>query len=116
MGGVGKTELAVKYAREHINDYPGGVCWFNLRSSNIATEIISFAKNNLQLEVPQKDFQEQPLTLQQVEWCWVNWQPPDGVVLIVFDDVTDLENFGEYLPTNNRFRVLITTRLREIDD
>jgi hypothetical protein len=37
MGGVGKTELAVKYAREHINDYSGGVCWFSVRSSNIAT-------------------------------------------------------------------------------
>jgi NB-ARC domain len=116
MGGVGKTELAVKYAREHIDDYPGGVCWFSVRSSNIATEILTFAKNYLQLEVPQKDFQEQSLTLQQqVEWCWENWQPPDGVVLIVFDDVTDLENFADYLPKNNRFRVLITTRLREID-
>jgi NB-ARC domain len=75
-----------------------------------------FAKNYLQLEVPQKDFQEQPLILEeQIDWCWENWQPPDGLVLIVFDDVTDLENFADYLPKNNRFRVLITTRLREID-
>ncbi|MBW4508321.1 MAG: tetratricopeptide repeat protein [Scytonematopsis contorta HA4267-MV1] len=116
MGGVGKTELAVKYAREHINDYPGGTCWFSVRSSNIATEILTFAKNDLRLEIPQKDIQEQPLTLQQqIDWCWRNWQPPDGVVLIVFDDVTDLENFADYLPKNNRFHVLITTRLREID-
>ena len=25
MGGIGKTELAVQYARAHLHDYPGGV-------------------------------------------------------------------------------------------
>jgi NB-ARC domain len=84
MGGIGKTELAVKYARQHQDNYPGGVCWFNVRSSNIATEILTFAKNYLKLEVPQKDYLDQPLTLkQQVEWCWQNWQPPEGLVLVV---------------------------------
>lgn len=65
MGGVGKTELAVKYARTHQDDYSGGICWFNVRSSNIVTEILTFAKNDLRLEVPQKDYLEQPLTLKQ---------------------------------------------------
>jgi tetratricopeptide (TPR) repeat protein len=116
MGGVGKTELVVKYARQHEHDYPGGVCWFSVRSSDIATEILTFAKNYLKLEIPQRDFQEQPLTLkQQIDWCWQNWQPPEGLVLVIFDDVNDLENFNEYLPTFKRFRILITTRLRNID-
>ncbi|BDA73859.1 NB-ARC domain-containing protein [Calothrix sp. PCC 7716] len=116
MGGVGKTELAVKYAREHENDYPGGICWFNVRESSIAASIIEFAQNYLELEVPQQNFSGKQLTpKQQVDWCWQNWQPPAGLVLIVFDDVTKLENFTEYLPRNNRFRLLMTTRLRNID-
>jgi hypothetical protein len=28
MGGVGKTELAIQYATQQLNSYPGGICWF----------------------------------------------------------------------------------------
>jgi tetratricopeptide (TPR) repeat protein len=116
MGGVGKTELAIKYAREHEANYPGGICWLNARDANIAGEIIQFVQLQMGLEVPQQDFQGNPLTLiQQVAWCWQNWQSRVGLVLVVLDDVTNLEGFAELLPTNNRFRVLITTRLRNLD-
>lgn len=116
MGGVGKTELAIKYAREHEADYPGGICWLSARDANLAAGIIQFIQLQMGLEVPQRDIQGNALTLnQQVAWCWQNWQPPDGLVLVVLDDVANLENFGKYLPTNNRFRILITTRLRNLD-
>ena len=81
MGGVGKTELAIQYARRYQNDYSGGIGWFNVRDTNLATEIIQFIQLQMGLEVPQKDIQENPLTLeQQVAWCWQNWQPPEGLV------------------------------------
>ncbi|MEA5572854.1 tetratricopeptide repeat protein [Calothrix sp. UHCC 0171] len=116
MGGIGKTELAVKYAREHINDYPGGICWLNSRDTNLAAGIIQFVQLQMGLEVPQQDFQGNPLTLiQQVAWCWQHWQPAEGLVLVVLNDVTNLDGFAELLPTNNRFRVLMTTRLRNLD-
>jgi tetratricopeptide (TPR) repeat protein len=116
MGGVGKTELAVKYAREHTDNYPGGICWLNARDANIAAGIIQFVQLQMGLEIPQQDFQGNVLTLnQQVAWCWQHWQPADGLVLVVFDDVTNLDGFAELLPTNNRFRVLMTTRLRNLD-
>ncbi|MEA5595339.1 tetratricopeptide repeat protein, partial [Rivularia sp. UHCC 0363] len=115
MGGVGKTELATQYARKHENDYPGGICWLNVRGTNLAAEIIQFVQQ-MGLQVPQKDFQENPLTLeQQIAWCWQNWQPPEGFVLVILDDVTDLEDISELLPSFQRFRVLMTTRLRDID-
>ncbi len=115
MGGVGKTELATQYARRHENDYPGGIYWINARSGNIAAQIIGFALN-LGLQVPQKDFDDKPLSiLEQVKWCWQNWQPPEDLVLVVFDDVINLDGFAEILPTDSRFRVLVTTRLRNID-
>jgi hypothetical protein len=52
---------------------------------------------------------------QQVDWCWQHWQPCEGLVLVVLDDVTDLGSCREALPTANRFRVLVTTRLRRPD-
>ncbi|MEI2579188.1 tetratricopeptide repeat protein, partial [Scytonema sp. PRP1] len=116
MGGVGKTELAIKYAKEHQADYPGGICWLNAITENLEAEIVQFASLNMNLKVRQK-LNEKPLSLtEQVAWCWQNWQPPEGLVLVVFDDVTDLKSIRSCLPrNNNRFRVLITTRLRRLD-
>ena len=116
MGGVGKTELAIQYALAYDDKYPGGICWLNARGGNVATEIIQFIQLQMGLEVPQQDAQENALTLEeQIAWCWQNWQPPEGLVLVILDDVTHLESFSELLPPNDRFRVLITTRLRELD-
>jgi tetratricopeptide (TPR) repeat protein len=113
MGGVGKTELATQYAHQHEAHYSGGVCWLNAKESNLAAEIVQFAQFYMNREVPQQ------LTLpKQVEWCWQNWQPAEGLVLVVLDDITDLKdwkNCQQLLPTDNRFRVLITTRLRNLD-
>ncbi len=116
MGGIGKTELAIKYAHQHENDYPGGICWLNARDGNLATEILQFAQSYLKLKVPQKDYQGNLLNIeQQVAWCWQNWQPSQGLVLVIFDDVSNKENWSAYLPNNSRFGVLITTRLQSFD-
>ncbi|OKH59255.1 tetratricopeptide repeat protein [Scytonema sp. HK-05] len=113
MGGVGKTELATQYAHQHQAHYSGGVCWLNAKESNLAAEIVQLAQFYMNREVPQQ------LTLpKQVEWCWQNWQPAEGLVLVVLDDITDLKdwkNSQQLLPIDNRFRVLITTRLRNLD-
>jgi hypothetical protein len=39
----------------------------------------------------------------------------EGLVLLIVDDITDWESCRELLPTAKRFRVLITTRRRNID-
>ncbi|MGI2903942.1 tetratricopeptide repeat protein [Tolypothrix sp. VBCCA 56010] len=116
MGGIGKTELATQYALRYEKDYPGGICWLNAKS-NLAAEIIKIVQLYMQ-EVPQK-LGDRPLTLQeQVDWCWQNWQPAEKLVLVVLDDVTDenWESCQTLLPTTNRFRVLLTTRLRNLDN
>ncbi len=113
MGGVGKTELATQYARQHQDDYLGGICWLNAREGNLATEIINQFKQFLKLEIPE-ELKGKPLE-EQVWWCWHNWQPPEGLVLVVLDDVVNLESFYQLLPKVKRFRVLITTRLRNLD-
>ncbi|MEM7715347.1 MAG: NB-ARC domain-containing protein [Cyanobacteria bacterium P01_A01_bin.68] len=118
MGGIGKTELAIQYARKYQNDYSGGIGWFNVRDTDLANEIIQFIKLQMGLEVPQKDNQENPLTLeQQVAWCWQYWQPPSGLVLVILDDVTEYKDIKKLLPRtdNQRFKLLITTRQRRLD-
>ncbi len=116
MGGVGKTELATQYARQHQADYPGGICWLNATTSNLAAEIVQFAQLHMNLEVPQKNFQGNLLSLtEQVHWCWQNWQPPEGLALVVLDGITDLGICQQFIPTAHRFRVLMTTRLRNLD-
>jgi hypothetical protein len=112
MGGVGKTELATQYAHQHQAHYSGGICWLNAKESNLAAEIVQFAQFYMNPEVRQRSLPK------QVEWCWQNWQPAEGLVLVVLDDITDLKdwkNCQQLLPTDNRFRVLITTRLRNLD-
>lgn len=117
MGGVGKTELATQYARKYEADYAGGICWLNAGDNNLASEIIKF----YQLYVDNKrkiptEIAGRPLeNIEQAIWCWHNWQPPEGLILVVWDDVTDLNSCQELMPPTNRFRLLITTRLRNID-
>ncbi|MDJ0903122.1 MAG: tetratricopeptide repeat protein [Xenococcus sp. MO_188.B8] len=117
MGGVGKTELATQYARKYETDYPGGTCWLNARDTNLAVEIIKFYQFhvNNQREIPQELGGRQLTESEQALWCWENWQPSEGLILVVWDDVTDLGICQQLLPTNNRFRLLITTRLRNLD-
>jgi hypothetical protein len=106
MGGVGKTELAIQYARAFKAAYPAGICWLLAREMNIGTQIVSYALVELGLRVP--DGIELP---DQVRFCWRNW--PEGDALIVLDDVTSYPEVEPYLPPQNpRFKVLLTTRLK----
>ncbi|MEM8503459.1 MAG: tetratricopeptide repeat protein [Cyanobacteria bacterium P01_D01_bin.1] len=105
MGGVGKTELAWQYARRRGNAFPGGVCW--LRGVEpIAPQMISFAQDYLNLQVPEQ-------TESPVAWCCQRW-PGEGTVLMVVDDVQDYGALRVMLPSggmgDGRFRVLLTTR------
>jgi hypothetical protein len=108
MGGVGKTELAIQYTRQFDAVYTGGICWLFAREFNIGTQIVGFAKSQLNLKIP-----EGLELLDQVAYCWRNW--PEGKVLLVLDDVVNYgRDISPYLPppTSNRFKVLMTTRLK----
>ncbi|MEH2061352.1 MAG: tetratricopeptide repeat protein, partial [Nostoc sp.] len=115
MGGVGKTELATQYARRYEQDY-GGIAWFNDRENNLAAEVLEFFWLQFGLEIPQELGGNFLSLKQQVAWCWSRYPDSPLPILIVFDDVTDLANLSEVVPKkDNRFRVLVTTRLRNLD-
>jgi len=115
MGGVGKTELAVQYARRHLSDYPGGICWLDVRGGSLSTALASFFAETLEREVPQQSARGEPLSgAQQAQWCWRNWGF-EGRVLVVLDDVPGAIDLREALPTQEQFSVLLTTRVRRLD-
>ncbi|MEH2420816.1 MAG: NB-ARC domain-containing protein [Nostoc sp.] len=106
QGGVGKTELAIQYSWQYLEDYSGGCCWLNAQGSDLGTQLINFAMFCLSNFNPP----EQLDTTGKVLYCWKNWQA--GKVLLIFDDVKDWKQIQPYLPPKgSRFKVLITTRL-----
>jgi hypothetical protein len=107
MAGVGKTELALQYSllSEKELNYPGGICWINVRERSVAEQLLSFAQTQLGL-FPAEDWSLE----ERISYCWSNWQPP-GDVLIVLDDVNKYEEIEQYLPPQKqRFKLLVTTR------
>ena len=106
MGGVGKTELATQYAKQHLQNYQGGVCWLSAQGIDVGIQILRFAELKFKLIAPD-DWE----LADRLRYCWQNWQ--QGEVLLVFDDVTDYKKQVQpYLPPESpRFKVLVTTRL-----
>jgi tetratricopeptide (TPR) repeat protein len=108
MGGVGKTELAMRYAWQHLQglgDGAGGVCWVDARDGDVGIQLVNFARSLLNLNPPE-DW-DLPT---QLKYCWRNWQPGDW--LIVIDDVTNYrQQVKPYLPPeSSQFKVMLTTR------
>ncbi|MGF1990432.1 MAG: tetratricopeptide repeat protein [Nostoc sp. ZfuVER08] len=106
MGGVGKTELALQYARNHRETYKGGICWLLAKVGDVGIQIVQFARTVLDLNIP-----EGLDVFAQVQYCWRHWR--EGDVLLVLDDVGEYQQVKPYLPSSSsRFQVLITTRQR----
>jgi NB-ARC domain len=108
MGGIGKSELALQYAYRHrdLGSYPGGLCWLDLRSGDLGGQIVHFARNKLDLAIPDG------LNLaDQLAYCWGHWPAAD--VLLVYDNAGEYGEMQPFLPpADPRFRVLITSRNR----
>ncbi|MCL5096136.1 MAG: tetratricopeptide repeat protein [Candidatus Omnitrophica bacterium] len=105
MGGVGKTELAIRYARSRLGAYHAGVCWVKARGTELATQVLAFAQDHLGL-VPPETLQDAE---RRVGYCWARW-PGQGRVLLILDDLADWNVIQPFLPTSDRFRILVTTR------
>ncbi|MEH2035479.1 tetratricopeptide repeat protein [Nostoc sp.] len=104
MGGLGKTELALQYAKAHHENYKGGICWLLAKTGDMGIQIVQFARTQLDLNLP-----EDLDLLAQVQYCFRLWR--EGNVLLVLDDVGEYQQVKPYLPSpSSRFKVLITTR------
>jgi len=103
LGGIGKTETVVEYAHQHRADYKA-VLWAkaDLREA-LVLDLVAIA--NL-LNLPEKDAQDQNRAVAAVKrWLEVNtdW-------LLILDNADDLTMAREFIPTDGKGYVLLTTR------
>jgi tetratricopeptide (TPR) repeat protein len=104
MGGIGKTELALQYALQHRQTYPGGICWLLGKAGDVGVKILELARNLHNINPPD-DFDLE----QKIQFCWRRWR--EGNVLLVLDDISDYREVKAYLQfPSSRFKALITTR------
>ncbi|MEM9271783.1 MAG: tetratricopeptide repeat protein [Cyanobacteria bacterium P01_F01_bin.143] len=85
MGGIGKTELAIQYALNYRNQYPGSICWLKARE-DVGTQIVNFAISSLNLKMP-----ENCDLATQVQYCWNHWSKDNSLILL-----DDVPNYGKY--------------------
>ncbi len=110
MGGLGKSELALQYAQRYRQEYVARY-WLSLRGVGLAQAVVTLASRYLDLP---EAMQSQTVEA-QAEWCWQNWIPTEGKVLVIFDDVTDLASIPKQArPLADRFQILVTTRKRKL--
>ncbi|MFM7383111.1 MAG: NB-ARC domain-containing protein, partial [Microcystaceae cyanobacterium] len=106
MGGIGKTALALQYAYEQADFYKEGRLWLTV-GAGFAEDIVSFGRSPLQLGI------DDGLAIaDKVRSVWQAW-PGESPVLIVIDNVNKEQDYREiqpYLPTDTRFKVLLTSR------
>jgi tetratricopeptide (TPR) repeat protein len=108
MGGIGKTALALQYAYEQADFYAEGRLWLTV-GAGFAEEIVSFGRSPLQLGID-----EGLAIAEKVRAVWQSW-PGEKPVLIVIDNVNKEQDYGEikpFLPTDARFKVLMTSRIK----
>lgn len=104
--GVGKTELALQYAKANLDYYTGGICWLFARF-DLGLQLVELARSHF----PNSTIPPGLTPATQIAYCWQHWTPSQGSVLLILDDVTDYQQVKPYLPPlSSRFKVLITTQ------
>jgi len=108
LGGIGKTALALEYAKRYQQEYAAQY-WLSLRLSGLAEEIVKLAGPYLSLpEILKKESLEK-----QVDWYWQNWLPQQGKLLLILDDVPNIDRIPDrMLPKDSSIKILVTTRER----
>ncbi|KAL4788755.1 P-loop containing nucleoside triphosphate hydrolase protein [Aspergillus venezuelensis] len=108
MGGIGKTQLAIAYAKSHHHSY-NSVFWLNAESAATMTDsFLSIAKQIFKLQQPDKLKGEEAIT----HVCqWLS-DPKNPWWLLILDnyDNPDAYKIEQYYPLASHGVLLITTR------
>lgn len=110
LGGVGKTQLALRYAELYAEAYDHNVLWIN--AENLERLNISFDKLAAKIELATRDrYGQQKSLIEIVEEVYEYFS--DRKSLFIFDNVENYEAIEAYLPKSmlgNKPTVLMTSR------
>jgi hypothetical protein len=106
MGGVGKTQLALKYCETFRDDY-AGVWWFSAENLGLLeTECMAFCHSQQIALTPQ-------MAAPQAMRDWLAARPAgERPWLLVYDNADDVKALKKFLPHASGHHVLITSRLQ----
>ena len=103
LGGIGKTQLALEYAYRHRQDYHA-VLWS--RADTREALISTFVTIAHLLDLPQKDEQDQMITVEAVK----AWLAGRSKWLLILDNADELAMVKEFIPLAFQGHLLLTTR------
>ncbi|BCL79673.1 tetratricopeptide repeat protein [Ktedonobacteria bacterium brp13] len=103
LGGIGKTQIALEYAYRFYRKYQA-VLW--VVASDRDKWIASYVTLAEQLNLPEKDAQEQTRVVQAVK----QWLQSHSRWLLLLDDVADFSLMRDFLPSLHKGHILLTTR------
>lgn len=109
LGGIGKTQTALAYAYRYGGHYPGGGFWVKADTESNLVSGLSAIAQAIGMSLAQNA--DQTLIVDAVkQWMRVNrdW-------LLILDNAADPVMIKRHLPETYGGRILITTRLSELD-
>jgi len=109
VGGVGKTQIALKYACDHFDDYAGGVYW--VQAASRADVVSGFAVLAEPLGLSLGEEKDQELIAVLVK---ARFERTEGW-LLVFDSADRPELIKEFLPGNPKGHILLTSQAQVFD-
>ena len=89
MGGVGKTEIAIRYCRQYHEQYHN-VVWVDMQNEENANTVFKDIANNLNLSISELS----PETVIQKVYQFISSKPS----LIIFDNLDSTANIQSFLP------------------
>ena len=103
LGGIGKTQTAVKYAYKYRDEYKY-ILWAN--ADSLETLIPDFVAIAKMLNLPNKDAKEQNLVITSVKL----WLETVGEWLLIFDNADIPELIEDFFPLKPKGHILVTSR------
>ena len=103
LGGIGKTQTALAYVHAH-GEYYQAVLW--VRAASREDLVAGFVALASELNLPEKDAQEQALAVNAVR----RWLHNHDNWLLILDNADELTLLKEFIPEGKQGRLLLTTR------